>query len=327
MAIEPKKIQNRLVSLLIIVALIVGVWVVYQDVSKKDSTENPFEYSVEKFARTDSADICYSEIESVDLGDKQLTAIAAGSGGKLYVTGENALTVLENKQVILSSALPVTPGCIAVDINGDIYTGLTDHVGVYSKDGTLLSMWKTISENSIITSIAVGENDVFVADAGQRVVLRFDKSGELIRRIGEKDESRDIPGFVIPSPYFDVALDGDGFLWAVNPGRHLLQNFTFDGDLRAFWGNPSFHLSGFAGCCNPTHFAILSDGSFVTSEKGIPRVKVFDAAGQFLCVVAGPEQFEKDTVGLDVAADESGQVFVLDPKRNKVRVFRRKETT
>ncbi len=326
MALEAKKLKNGITTLLIIAALFVGVWVVVRDVGQKDNPENPFEYSVDEFTRTDPADICYTEIEPIKPNKGQLTAVAVGPDDKVYTAGEKFVTVVQNGRNVFSLTLPSTPGCIAVDENGDIYAGMTGEVGVYGPDGQK-SVWKTGVERSIITSIAVDEQDVFIADAGQKVVLRFDKSGRLLGRIGEKDKSRDIPGFVIPSPYFDVALDRSGFLWAVNPGRLMLQNFTISGDLRSFWGKPSFKIDGFAGCCNPTHIALLPDGSFVTSEKGIPRVKIYDAAGQFRCVVAGPEFFEKETTGLDIAADHSGHVYVLDPRKNAVRVFMRKENS
>ena len=80
-------------------------------------------------------------------------------------------------------------------------------------------------------------------------------------------------------------------------------------------------LDGFSGCCNPSHIALLSNGSFVTSEKGIERVKIHLPSGDYRCVVAGPEQFEAGTVGLDLAVDSRDRIFVLDPMRSRVMVF------
>ena len=59
---------------------------------------------------------------------------------------------------------------------------------------------------------AVTETEVFAADAGNRVILRYDKSGKLLRRIGEKDKERNVAGFIIPSPFFDVEIARDGLL-------------------------------------------------------------------------------------------------------------------
>ena len=62
-------------------------------------------------------------------------------------------------------------------------------------------------------------------------------------------------------------------------------------------------------------------GSFVTSEKGLPRVKVYGKDGTFKAMVAGPESFRPGTVGLDLAADSMGRVLVLDPARSQLRFF------
>ena len=89
----------------------------------------------------------------------------------------------------------------------------------------------------------------------------------------------------------------------------------------SYWGTASLAASGFGGCCNPSHIALLPDGSLVTSEKGLPRVKVYDADGTFRAVVAGPESFRPGTVGLDLAVDDEGRVLVLDPSREELRIF------
>ena len=80
-------------------------------------------------------------------------------------------------------------------------------------------------------------------------------------------------------------------------------------------------IEGFCGCCNPSHFAILEDGSFVTSEKGIPRVKIYDRLGRLASVVAGSDRFDEGTVGLDLALDSAQRILVLDPARRAVRIF------
>ncbi len=164
-----------------------------------------------------------------------------------------------------------------------------------------------------------------MADAGNHIVWKFDKSGNRLKRIGEKDEARDIPGFIIPSPYFDVALDPDGFLWVANTGRHSIENYTKDGDFRTSWGEFSMGIEGFSGCCNPSHFAILEDGSFVTSEKGLARVKVYNRIGALVSVVALPDQFIEGTIGLDLAVDSSQRIYVLDPRQKLVRIFEKKQ--
>ena len=59
----------------------------------------------------------------------------------------------------------------------------------------------------------------------------------------------------------------------------------------------------------------------MTSEKGLVRVKVYDAEGKLEAVVAGLEAFARGAAGLDLATDARGRVFVLDPKANEVIIF------
>jgi len=81
---------------------------------------------------------------------------------------------------------------------------------------------------------------------------------------------------------------------------------------------------------------MLPDGGFVTCEKGLVRVKIYNSGGSFVGVVAGPEQFgaggkssicmlpdECKTGGFDVAVDGEGRIFVLDTVDNIVKVFTR----
>jgi hypothetical protein len=149
-------------------------------------------------------------------------------------------------------------------------------------------------------------------------------------------EEKDIPGFVVPSPYFDLAIGPDGLLWVANPGRHQIEAYTAKGDLEFAWGRFGNNLEDFTGCCNPVNFAILGDGSFVTCEKGAVRVKVYNAGGVLTGVVAAPQQLiggsrsisqtpdQHQQSILDVAVDASGLVYILDRARNAVRIFTRK---
>ena len=83
-------------------------------------------------------------------------------------------------------------------------------------------------------------------------------------------------------------------------------------------------LEGFSGCCNPSNIAMLSDGSFVTSEKGIERVKIHTPSGEFKTVVASPDMFEEGTRGIDLAVDSKDRIYVLDPVKKLIRIFEKK---
>jgi hypothetical protein len=226
---------------------------------------------------------------------------------------------------------------LAVAPDGTVFAGLKDHVEVYDTKGRRSAVWEAPKGRPFLTGIAVGEKDVFVADAGNRLVWRHDRAGAVVGRIGEKNREKDIPGLILPSPFLDVELGQDGLLRVNNPGRHRVELYTVEGDLELAWGKPSMAIAGFCGCCNPVNLALLPDGRCVTFEKGLPRVKVYSADGTMECVVAGTEAFadtrREDAIssadevmygGLDGVVDSLGQVHVLDLLGGGVQVFRRK---
>jgi hypothetical protein len=322
------KKNDRLLTAIIIIVSVAGIFYfgirAISDNAKKD-TENPYEYNLESYKKKGKQVMHYSELKPIAVPLPKLFALAVGPGDKIYVSGEHSVLVLNPDGSAHSTVkIPATAYCLAVDKNRDLYLGMKDHIEVYNAKGVNKARWESLGERAIITSIALSMKHVFIADAGNFIVWKFDKSGNNPVRIGEKNKAKDIPGFIIPSPYFDVAVDPDGFLWAANTGRHSLENYTGTGGFRSSWGEYSMEPAGFCGCCNPSHFTILDDGSFVTSEKGLARVKVYNRLGQFVSMVAAPDQFKEGTVGLDLATDSARRIYVLDPARKTVRIFIKK---
>jgi hypothetical protein len=302
-----------------------------------------FIYDIEALAKVDPDLIIYEESgRGVVTGFAQSSAIATGENrpSRFYVAGDSAVGIFSDEGALTDQIkLDGAPRCLAVSSDGTIYVGMKDHVEVYDGQKKPLASWPGLGDKAVLTSIAVYKDSVFVADAGNRVVVRYDKAGNIVNHIGTKDEGRGIGGFVIPTPYFDLAVGNDGLLRVVNPGRHRIEAYTFAGDLEFSWGKRSAGIEGFCGCCNPVNFAMLDDDSFITCEKGLTRVKLYDADGVFAGVVAGPKQLleagqaricdlpaQCRVGGFDVAVSTDGRVFVLDTIKNIVRVFNRIKT-
>jgi sugar lactone lactonase YvrE len=301
----------------IAVALIILAGCGPRDVKEPD---NPFEYDIEELKEIDPALLKYRQVAELEV-ESHPFGIAAGPDGRVYVTVEDGLLVYHQERLESRIELEQTATCLAVGPDQRIYLGTVEQVLVMSPDRSRTIVWEQVPAQALVTSIAVDEDQVLVADAGNHRVLRFDLDGKLLAGIGAKDPEKDIPGFIIPSPYFDVALDEQGFIWVVNPGNHTIECYTNNGDLRSSWGKSGMEIDSFCGCCNPIHMAILDDGAFVTSEKGLARVKVIEPTGVLRAVVAGPAQLAEGTVGLDLAIDPAGRILVLDPKARLVRVF------
>ncbi len=285
-----------------------------------------FTYDVSAFRKVDPALVKYRQVRSIPVGLDDVGGLARDGAGRLYVAADGKVRILDPGGAVLSDiAVGGRARCVAVDADGTLFVGVFDHIEVYDPKGKLKARWEPPDVAAFITGVALGEKDVFAIDAEGATLYRYDRSGKLLGRIGRKDPERNIPGLVFPSLHGDVAVGPEGLVWVTDPGRHRVEGYTPDGDLEVHWGKRGFGIEGFCGCCNPTNLAILSEGLFVTSEKGIPRVKVCDLEGKVVAVVAPPEAFDEDATDLDLATDPEGRIYVLDPTTSTIRVFERSE--
>jgi hypothetical protein len=336
------------VAIVLAIAVIVGAvaWLRIDSTARQGNRlPERFDYDLEKYAKIDPALIHYSETAVFPVNLVEPRAVAVGPNDQIFVAGDKSVAVFapDGKQV-KTIALNEEPHCLAISPTGQpspgwLYVGMRDHVEVYDADGRRQAVWPQPGKRAVLTSIAVGEEDVFVADAGSLLVWHYDRKGKLIGSIGKRDPSREIPGFIVPSPYFDLAIAPDGLLRVVNPGMHRIEAFTFDGHLELSWGRSGIDVKSFCGCCNPSNIAILSDGRVVTAEKGLPRVKVYASDGRFECVVVGTTTLapnpalltegcdENSLHPVDLAVDSRDRILALDPSIASIRVFERKSAT
>jgi hypothetical protein len=300
--------------------------------------ENPWRYDVDRLRRVDPALIHYERTTSFETGLVGPRRLAVGGDGRLMVAAGRSLLLFGadgTRQTELALEGPARAVRFAAD--GRIFVGLRDRVEVLDAKGRRVAAWPAFQGKPFLTGLALGERDVFVADAGNRVVYRCDFEGRVNLRLGEKNLDRKVPGLVLPSPFLDVELGVDGLLRINNPGRHKVETYSLDGELVASWGRPGVAIDSFCGCCNPINLALLPDGRCVTAEKGLPRVKVYASDGRLESVVAGPDQFaavaseERDVKasettndGLDVALDGEGRLWVLDLVGGTLQAFRPK---
>jgi len=311
---------------LLVLGAVLGGVVVLSRGSGRDrrpaKLDKAFVYDVSRYRVIPAGRIGYREVAQVETGLEQVTALAVGPEDQIVVGGDGQVLVL-SPDGAPRETIPTgeTPLALAISPTGLLLVATRNQVGRCELRAPLRRLFTLPGEKSRITSIAVAGEFIFVADAGSRGVWRYTSSGEPRGRIGDKDPDRDIKGFAVPSPYFDLLVAPDGLLRIVDPGRHLIRAFTTDGHLEVSWGRASFALEGFSGCCNPSHIAMLPNGSFVTSEKGIPRVKVYDADGGFVTAVVGCDGLNTEYEPCEVATDRKGRILVLDPGKKVVRIF------
>lgn len=314
-----KKRSLTVVVLVIIVLIIVVITVDFMNNRPDRRGENPYALEVDQYREVDPELISHTESRNLSLGSLAASAMDFYDG-KLYVVGGSSLLIIyPDGKVDASFEILSSPTCLLVD-EEQIYIGYNTCVASYTHSGELIQKWEDLGERAVITNMAGNGTSVYVADAGNRKVVIYNSHGEQTGEFEGKAESEAGHGFIVPSANFDLAVNAYGELWVVNPGKHSVENYSDDGRMRGYWENASFDIDGFLGCCNPARITVMDDGSFVTSEKGMVRIKIYDQSGRLKSVVAPPSLFEDEGKAPDVCVN--GQVvYALDFDRNMIRIF------
>lgn len=254
----------------------------------------------------------------------EITSVAVGPEDNLYVAGGFGVKVSgpDGRRIVhWKTRGPVR--ALAVDEKGNVYAAYATRVEKFSPEGERLLIWGKGGcggEGFILVSgLAASGGNIFVADAGGRLVYRFTDDGRFLNTIGGKEKDPDGIGLVAPSPYIDCAAAGDALL-VCNLGRKRVERYDFEGNLIGFWGKSGSKDDEFPGCCNPTNIALMPDGRVVVSQKGIPRVKVFTPDGGFLAAFGGGV-FPQGCRGIDLAVDGRGRIHAVDRVAARLRVF------
>ncbi len=310
---------------LIVLALVVVAVIAYDYLDTKPSKgdKNPYEYNVDEYREVPVELISHDEIRQIKVDLCQEGALAV-HGRNIYLAACNELKIIEDgRKVVNKFSVDPSPASIAVS-DDFIAVGYNDYIKLYEHSGDAIATSEVVSDRSVYTSVAIKNDNVYIADAGKRVVRIFNKEAKQLSFFEGVSEASNLIGFIIPSPYFEVAVSSDGELWATNPGMHALQNYNDKGDLLRSWDQISIRIDGFSGCCNPAQVAILPDGSFVTSEKGMPRIKIHAVNGDLISVVAPPAAFDGEQAP-EVAAWGQDTIVALDYDQKLLRIFAKKQ--
>jgi DNA-binding beta-propeller fold protein YncE len=303
--------------------IILSIWIAvsFFSSSKKKNYMTEYNEVVETLSKVDSLMIGYHETGHISITLDKPSVMHIDADNRLFVASGTNIYELESSGIV-KRTIPVESvvTSLVTGDDGRIYCTGEQQIVVIDTQGIKKTVWKIGKENTYLTSIAVDGEHIFTADAGVKTVWHLDTSGKVIGRIADRDSVRGVDGLIIPSPYLDLAIGQGGSVWVANTGRHRVENYRYNGDLVSFGGEAGTFLQGFCGCCNPAYFALLPDGRFVTSEKGILRVKVYDQAGNFESVVAASFKGESP---VNIAVDSHGTIFVLDKHEKAIRQFKK----
>lgn len=296
----------------------------------------------------------------VELGTPRSVSITPD--GEFLIGGDSFLALysfsgelLETVSLSKEPHYAIIPGEGEV-LSGNIIVVFKNSIEILSKNFEHIDTFKPFHEDAYISSLSLDGENLYLADAKNRLVYVLNSDGELIHRIGEKikdvvskieetessDEETEYQsgfyGLEVPSrPVLSVLYDkNDDKLRVSNPGRHRIETFTREGHwVPPPWGLHTNNFEGFSGCCNPAAIALLSDGSIVTEENHIRRIKVYSSDGELQAVVADTSvlnippflEAKKRITPSEtpcIAVTHEDDIVIVDPIFMAIRVFRKK---
>ena len=316
--------QKKGIVIFVVLLALAVIAIVVADLVKNQTDkrpDNPYELEYSHMKQVNPELISHKETKNFKLQGDSLGAILLKDSFILVTVDNNLLFLAKDGGLIKRIDIKGFARGLTNLMNDKLAISYYNTLALIDLNGNVLLTKDAINDKSIITNLAAKEKQLMVADAGNRVVYELDENLELKNTIEGKREEGAKHGFILPSANFDLAYSNEGELWVANPGMHALENYDETGKLRSFWEATSFKIDGFSGCCNPGRFTIDGSGRFITSEKGIVRIKIHAPSGEFVSVVAEPQKFMEDGKAPDVAVDADNVVYALDYDKKMIRVF------
>lgn len=248
-----------------------------------------------------------------------LKAVAVNAAGKIYLGGDSFVSCYNKDLKLIWNVKTPSPVTSLSNFRDTVFASTMEQILVMSPAGKILNQWGPFEDSCIITSVSSNKKYVAFADAGNKMVFILDKGGEVKKMIGQNDRH-----FVIPSPYFEVALDNENNVFVANTGLHRIETYSIDGVLKSQFGEAGTAPGSFCGCCAPPHFALIPEG-FVTAEKGINRIKILNKKGEFVEFVNSKNNFIK-SVPLNLASADGKTIYGAYPADSKLYIFNRNTT-
>lgn len=244
------------------------------------------------------------------LAPDEVTAFEMNKGNVILATPNNIYIYGISGELQHNFSVPSDVRDLAV-YEDQIYLLYAARIEVYTMQGDLVKDWDACSDNSDYCSIAAFEGGVFVTDASNKNICKYELDGTLARFINSPE------GFIVPSYSFGITTM-DGNVYVSNPGRHLIEQYTAAGDFVASFGKAGAQEGAFSGCCNPVMLTTTSTGEILTSEKGVPRISCYSKDGQFRSVLLDQQALGGGHSAYDMRVYNDKLIVVGE---NKVSVF------
>lgn len=202
-------------------------------------------------------------------------------GDGTYLSELGGPSAIGGAQFNAIAALAVAPR------SGRVYVADAGHnrVLVYTPSGKLLARWGAGGGNGAagsapgsfnhpsglaVSSVAPGEEIIYVADKGNDRIVKLDANGNVLRSWGGRGSGEG--RFHAPA---GVAVDGAGNVYVLDGENNRVQEFGAEGRFMAKWGQRGTGLGDFS---QPSAIAIDCAGSIYVADTNNNRVERFNPA-------------------------------------------------
>jgi hypothetical protein len=305
--------NKKTISILAVLIIVIFIGYIIYDTATPERENR----SVNAEEKSDSEQDKWIVSKIFDPGAGPLKAVTVSQTENVYLAGDSWVACFDGKLKLMWNLITPKP-VTSLSLSGDtLFASTVETILLISTKGEIINEWGPFEDYTIITSVTSNKSFVAYADAGNKIVVVLKKNGDVKSLFGKSGEQ-----FIIPSPYFDVALTDANTLYVANTGNRRIEIRSIEGDLKNYFGLPGTAPDAFCGCCNPAHFALLPDG-FVTAEKGINRIKILNREGKFVEFVSSVNKFVP-SFPLDMASADGKTIYGANPADGKLYVFNRR---
>jgi DNA-binding beta-propeller fold protein YncE len=243
---------------------------------------NPFAYNISHLQKTDPKLIAYEETARWKAPHPQARRLAIGHDETLYVCSGNYVNAMNLAgDGGLEIAFSEPPRCVVPAKDGKIFVGLRDHVEVFDAKGVRKATWDSPGKKPWLTGLAVTDNDVFVADAGNHKVWALNLDGREQAVWGGLGEGR--------------AQFRGPFRLAQDSFDRVLVTDALNSRILAFTprGNPLAVIGEFGTTegtlFRPAGVAVLGGDRVLVTDNYFGSLQLFDSRGAYQGVLCGSD--------------------------------------
>jgi len=159
-----------------------------------------------------------------------------------------------------------------------VFTRADPPVQLYDRSGKLVRSWGTGVIGSAHYMKVDPKGNLWLADAGNHVILQFTPEGKLLRTLGTRGQpGNDRNHFNKPT---DMAITPEGHVFVSDGyGNTRIVHLDKEGKYVKEWGKPGIGPGEFS---LPHSIAVDSKGRLYVADRSNVRVQVFDQSGKFL---------------------------------------------